>query len=162
MKKLIKTTGLLIGIAIIAGLGLIGYVRLAPTDAARWHVDPAAVGFEVPANGSVFCVRPDNAFGPISGSVEDLLSALDGIVMATPRTRRVAGSAAEGRITWVTRSALMGYPDYITAQVMPGPGLCILGRQRFGEADLGVNAARIGVWAQEALGLGEPPKMTGF
>ena len=56
----------------------------------------------------------------------------------------------------------MGFPDYTTAQVMPGPGLCVAGRLRFGSKDLGVNAARIGGWMQELLGLEERPEMTGF
>lgn len=162
MKKGLRMLGWALGFGVVAVLGLMAYVRLAPSDPALWHVDLAAAGFKGPANGSVFCVRPDNAFGPVAGDPKDLLARLDTVAMATLRTDRLAGSAAEGRITWVTRSRLMGYPDYTTAQVMPGPGLCILGRQRFGEADLGVNAARIGAWAQEALGLSEPAKMTGF
>jgi uncharacterized protein (DUF1499 family) len=91
-----------------------------------------------------------------------VLARLDAIALAKPRTERLAGSPAEGRITWITRSALFGFPDYTTAQVVDGPGLCIAGRQRFGSQDLGVNAARIGGWVQELLGLTEPPAMTGF
>lgn len=147
--------GLLL-VAVVAGMA---YVRLAPSDPATWHVDLTA---ELPAKAHVFCIRPDNRYGPITGDPKALLAKLDGIAMATPRTVRLAGSAEEGRITWVTRSALMGYPDFTTAQVMEGPGLCIAGRQRFGSEDLGVNAARIGGWAQELLGVQERPEMTGL
>jgi uncharacterized protein (DUF1499 family) len=153
--------GLTLGFAVIVFLGLIAFIRLAPTDPAVWHVDLAAAGFQPPTNGQVFCIRPDNRYGPVTDAVA-MLESLDAIAMATPRTERVAGTAAEGRITWVTRSALMAYPDYTTAQVMPGPGLCLLGRQRFGREDFGVNAARIGGWVQELLGLNEVPAMTGF
>lgn len=136
------------------------YVRLAPSDPAQWHVDLTADG--LPAHAHVFCIRPDNRYGPIAGDPKALLAQLDAIAMASPRTTRLAGSPDEGRITWVTRSALMGFPDYATAQVMEGPGLCIAGRQRFGSQDWGVNAARIGGWVQDLLGLNEPPQMTGF
>lgn len=149
----------IIGGVLVLVAGLMAYIRLAPSDPTLWHADLAA---GVPAKAHVFCIRPDNRFGPIQGDPKALLEKLDGIALATPRTVRLAGSAQEGRITWVTRSGLMGYPDYTTAQVMDGPGLCIAGRQRFGSEDWGVNAARIGGWVQELLGLNEPPEMTGF
>jgi Protein of unknown function (DUF1499) len=161
MKAKGRRMSLTLGLAIIAVLGVLAFIRLAPSDRAVWHVDMAAAGFRAPANGHVFCVRPDSGFGPVTDGAA-LLAKLDAVALATPRTTRLAGSAAEGRITWVTRSAVMGYPDYTTAQVMAGPSLCILGRQRFGSKDLGVNAARIGGWAQAALGLDAPPAMTGF
>lgn len=147
------------GLLIVFG-GVAAYIRLAPSDPARWHVDLAQGG--LPANAHVFCIRADNRFGPIQGDPKALLARLDAIALATPRTERLAGSAEEGRITWITRSALMGYPDYTTAQVMEGPGLCVAGRQRFGREDLDVNAARIGGWMQELLGLPERPEMTGL
>lgn len=152
--------GWVLGLLLVVVVGGMAYVRLAPSDPAIWHVDLAAGG--LPASAHVFCIRPDTRYGPIQGEPKALLAKLDGIALATPRTVRLAGSAEEGRITWVTRSALMGYPDYTTAQVMEGPGLCIAGRQRFGSEDWGVNADRIGGWAQELLGLNERPEMTGL
>lgn len=142
----------------IGFLGALAFVRLAPTVPGDWHVDLAAPDFD-PGIGQVFCITPENRYGPLA---EGALAQLDAIAMATPRTERVAGSAEEGRITWVSRSALMGYPDFTTAQVMEGPGLCVYGRQRFGRGDWGVNAARIGGWMQELLGLTEVPGMTGL
>jgi uncharacterized protein (DUF1499 family) len=153
--------GWILGLALVAVVGLLAYIRLAPADPAVWHVDLAAPGFQAPGNAHVFCIRPDNRYGPIDNA-GDRLALLDRIAMATPRTARLAGSVEAGRITWVTRSVLMGFPDYTTAQVLEGPSLCILGRQRFGREDLGVNAARIGSWVQELLGLTEPPPMTGL
>lgn len=152
--------GLLVAFALIAFLGALAFVRLAPSDPAVWHVDLAAPGFD-PGGGQVFCVTPGSRYDP-GAPMEELLGRLDVVAMATPRTERLAGSAAEGRITWITRTALMGYPDYTTAQVMPGPGLCVFARQRFGRGDWGVNAARVGSWMQEVLGLTERPDMTGM
>ena len=149
--------GLAFAFGVIVFLGVLAFVRLAPSDPAEWHVDLAAPGFD-PAGGQVFCITPDNRYGPLA---EGTLARLDAIVLATPRTERLAGSAEEGRITWITRSRLMGFPGYTTAQVMPGPGLCVFGRQRFGSKDLGVNAARIGGWMQALLGLAEAPAMNG-
>jgi hypothetical protein len=152
--------GLAAAFAVVAVLGLIAFVRLAPSDPADWHVDLAAPGFD-PGIGQVFCLRPGARYMP-SEPMETVLARLDAIALATPRTERLTGSVEEGRITWITRSALMGYPDYTTAQIVPGPGLCVFGRQRFGNGDWGVNAARIGGWMQQVLGLTEVPGMTGL
>ena len=148
----------IIGVVLVLVAGGMAYIRLAPSDPARWHVDLAAGNIP---KAHVFCIRPGSRYD-VQGDPKALLSRLDAIALATPRTVRLAGSAEEGRITWVSRSALMGYPDYTTAQVMEGQGLCIAGRQRFGSEDWGVNARRIGVWSQALLGLPEPPEMTGF
>jgi len=126
----------------------IAFVRLAPSDPARWHIDPGTI----PATGCteltttrsgarVTCLHPDDP--------ATLLAKLDTIALAAPRTTRLAGSAETGRITWVSRSLLWGFPDYTTAQATPTPEgtrLDILARQRFGESDLGVNAKRLGAW----------------
>ena len=77
------------------------------------------------------------------------MDALDAIIMATPRTRRLAGSVEDGQITYVTRSRILGMPDYTTIAARPAEGgasVAIYGRLRFGKADLGVNKARIDRW----------------
>jgi Protein of unknown function (DUF1499) len=152
--------GLTLAFALIAFLGALAFVRLAPSDPAVWHLDLAAKGFDA-GGGQVFCLQPGDRYTP-SEPMDTVLARLDAVALATPRTERLAGSVKDGRITWVTRSKLMGYPDYTTAQVMTGPGLCVFGRQRFGSRDWGVNAARIGGWMQQVLGLTEPPDMTGL
>jgi uncharacterized protein (DUF1499 family) len=156
-----RRMGWIVGLALVAVVGLLAYIRLAPSDPAVWHVDLEAPGYQPPGNAHAFCLRPETRFA-VSGDPKALLERLDAIALATPRTVRLAGSAGEGRITWVSRSALMGYPDYTTAQVLDGPSLCVMGRQRFGREDFGVNAARIGGWMQALLGLNEAPSMNGF
>jgi hypothetical protein len=129
--------------ALVVGLGL--YVRLAPSDPAAWHVSPAAEAFGawdavVPMTGAA-TLRLSSA----KGAPAELLARLDAVAMETPRTTRLAGSVEEGRITWITRSALWGFPDYTTAEVRED-GLYILARLRFGREDMGVNAARLADW----------------
>jgi uncharacterized protein (DUF1499 family) len=48
-------------------------------------------------------------------------------------------------VTYVTRSRVMGFPDYTTVR-QAGDMVEIYGRLRFGKSDLGVNAARIDRW----------------
>lgn len=133
--------GLLAALVVFAG-----YVRLAPSDPARWHVAPHSDGpwgVVVPAEGSA-TLRLE------STAARDLLARLDAVALATPRTTRLSGSVDEGRITWVTRSALWGFPDYTTAEARPD-GLYILARLRFGRGDMGVNAARLETWRRALM-----------
>ena len=123
--------------------GFAAYVRLAPSDPARWHVAVTVDGpaGEVQAGDGWGRLR----LGPDRGTPSALLARLDAVALATPRTQRLAGSVEEGRITWITRSALWGFPDYTTAEVHPD-GVHVLARLRFGGGDLGVNAARLRDW----------------
>jgi uncharacterized protein (DUF1499 family) len=134
-------------VALVAGLVL--YVRLAPLEAADWHVDPMTA--PVPTTNG-WLLRQGDGNAPASVYATDpaaVLAALDAVAMATPRTERVAGSVEDGRITWMTRSRLVGFPDLTTAAAVAGPEgtrLVILARQRFGGGDWGVNRARIEAW----------------
>lgn len=145
--------GLALAFVIIAVLALMAYIRLAPVDATALNASPLLYAWDhggpwddvVPMEGGASL-----RLSSTKGAASDLLAQLDTIAMATPRTLRIAGSAAEGRITWQTRSLLWGFPDYTTAEARPD-GLYILARLRFGRSDLGVNAARLQGWLDQLL-----------
>ena len=162
-------------LALIAGV--MAYIRLAPVDVARWHVPPADAAppkagwrgwvLYPPASTDGPQFMPGGAYAAAyfpGGSLTGVLGKLDAIAMATPRTRRLAGSAETGMITWETRSAIWGFPDYTTAFAearktdarVPSTGAGVLvymvGRQRFGSNDLGVNAARLTDWLGRIAG----------
>ena len=139
-------------VVILAALALMAYIRLAPSDPKAWHVavatqDPIPQG---PCTDHIALVaKGARAACILPLTPAQVLDKLEAIALTSPRTLHLAGSAAEGRITWVSRSFLMGYPDYITAEVTQTPQgtrLDIFSRQRFGQADLGVNAARLKDW----------------
>lgn len=122
------------------------YFRFAPHD-----VDAAHVGSQPQEPGDHPLQGGFGAAREITTTPEDILKALDLVAMGTPRTQVLAGSVEEGMITYVTRSAVFGFPDYTTAEITTsiagvGPLLQITGRQRFGIEDLGVNQARIEDW----------------
>ena len=128
------------------------WVRLAPSDITRWHTDPArgVAG----ANSHVA-----KAYFPIGQT--GALAAFDRVAMAEPRTSRLAGSAEEGRITYVSRSRVWGFPDYTTVGTVPdgeGVWLVIYARARFGREDFGVNAARVGRWLSAIPGYDPGPR----
>lgn len=145
--------GLVLSVIIVLALGVGLYVRLAPSNPAVWQVDPARV--TAPKDKGHFLVRPEGGDAPGQNYAlrpEALLTAFDRIVLASPRTRVLAGSVAEGTITYITRSALWGFPDYTTVSAVPvadGARLVIFARQRFGSKDLGVNKARVLGWLAE-------------
>ena len=130
---------------LVLGFGL--YVRLAPSDPARWHVSPAPAA---QADCTVEQGEGDaRATCRLPLAPAEALARLDAVAMATPRTTRLAGSAEAGRITWITRSALWGFPDYTTAEAKAdgtGSLLTVHARLRFGRGDMGVNGARLRDW----------------
>jgi uncharacterized protein (DUF1499 family) len=75
----------------------------------------------------------------------DGLARLDVVARDTTRTLVLAGSVEEGMITYVTRSAVIGFPDYTTVQ-QDGDQLKVYARLRFGRSDFGVNHARVNRW----------------
>ena len=125
---------------LIAFIALAVYVRLAPSDPDRWHVDPSL--FAEKGRAGILARMPGK------------LSDLDGAAQSTPRLSALVGSVSDGHITYVARSRFWGFPDYISVKQIDGD-LLIYSRQRFGRSDLGVNAARIALWGN-ALGLSEP------
>jgi uncharacterized protein (DUF1499 family) len=131
---------LLLVALVLAVAGFALWVRLAPTDPARWHTDP----LQGVTGANAHAAKAADPRPPAAA-----LAALDAVALATPRTLRVAGSPEEGRITWVTRSLVWGFPDFTTAAAVPdgtGSSLVIFARARFGASDIGVNAARVSDW----------------
>ena len=140
----------LLGVVLVAAG--IAWVRLAPSDPARWHVDPLSA--EPPGDSGVL-LTPDAAGGgaPVyEVPAEELLAAFDRFVTEQPRVTRLAGGAGEGRVTYVARTKWVGFPDYVTVEAVPlgedRATLAILSRQRFGQSDLGVNRKRVQGWLE--------------
>jgi len=121
---------------VFAALGFALWVRFAPSDPARWHVSPP----EEPRRfvGGIVEVIPGD---------EADFARLATLVETTQRTELLAGSPGERRMTFVTRSAFWGFPDYTTIAYANGR-ITIFARLRFGRSDLGVNAARVGGWIE--------------
>ncbi|WP_254796905.1 DUF1499 domain-containing protein [Sulfitobacter albidus] len=114
---------------IVAGLA---YIRLAPSDVSRWH---RPIGAAEDVDGVGWSARVIPAGG-------ETLSKLHQAMLALPRTELLAGGVGEGRLTYVTRSRIMGFPDYTTIE-RDGDVIKLYARLRFGRSDLGVNGARL-------------------
>ena len=115
--------------AVVAGLA---FVRLAPSDPARWNVP---IGSAENTDGEGWSAR-------VIPSKPGVLSDLHQAMLALPRTELLAGGVGEGRLTYITRSKLIGFPDYTTIE-QAGDQIKLYARLRFGKSDLGVNAKRL-------------------
>ena len=111
------------------------YGFLAPSDPARWHAMPETLRDKTFRSGAIRVVEA----GP------DALARFDRIVRATPRTTVLAGSVEAGMVSYVTRTAAWGFPDYTTAR-QNGDRLETYARSRFGNGDFGVNRVRLEAW----------------
>jgi len=118
--------------AAVAVVGLMAFVRLAPSEPMRWHQMPDTI-------------TDRDLEGGVMRRTEGDLAVLDRIIRDTPRTQVLAGSVQQGMVTYVTRSRVFGFPDYTTVR-QDGEMLEIYARLRFGRSDLGVNADRVDRW----------------
>lgn len=130
-------------------LGGMLYVRLAPSDPALWHADPLLA--ERPQTPNFHLIRPvgGNASAPIYLMRPAALAAAIDRVARADGAELVIGSVEDGHMTYVSRSAFMGFPDYTSIKVLPageGATFAAFARARFGNSDLGVNRRRLERW----------------
>jgi hypothetical protein len=143
-------------LGLAAALALAGaavWVRVAPSDPGVWHVDPDLVTERGRYNSFLLRDGGDAPALRLAAPPEAVAARLDAVILDTPRTVRLAGDAAFG--TYVTRSALWGFPDYASVRVKPdgaGSVVTIYSRARFGQSDMGVNRARVEEWMSRISG----------
>ena len=130
-------------ILVLLFLALAAYVRFAPSRGEDWHSNRLE-----PVEGEV---REAGGYRITVAGGREALAAFDRVARAAPRTEVLEGSIGEGAVTYVARSRIMGFPDYITACLSEdGSRLTIHSRLRFGQSDLGVNRARTRDWLARA------------
>jgi len=127
------------------------YVRLAPSDPKLWHVDPLKAQPTKTPNS--FLVRPGEGKYPapeFGVNAATLAREFDDLLMADANVVRLAGSVADLYVTYVVRSRLVGFPDYVSVRFIPltanRSSIAIFSRARFGYSDQGVNRRRVLAW----------------
>lgn len=119
-------------------LGLAGWVRFAPTDITRWHVDPITA--PDPATPNFARIERLTSLAPAQAAAIAAQAGAEGAV-------RLAGDDLFG--TWIARTRIMAYPDFVSIRLTPegaGTEVTAFSRSRFGSGDGGVNAARLARW----------------
>lgn len=127
-----------------APLAVLSYIRFATADIDRLHHDPAT---------AVSTGKPNEyrITSPVFDMTAPELSKMfDDFALAQPRVKRIAATLQDQMITYVQRTKIIGYPDYITIKAIPVGAkqskLEIFSRSRFGYSDWGVNKGRIKGW----------------
>jgi uncharacterized protein (DUF1499 family) len=92
--------------------------------------------------------RADATVGTYNASIDQVRDAWLEILRAAPRVSGIRQS--DGQIEAIQRSALVGFPDWITAQPIDlGNGqasICVFSRSKVGRSDFGVNEKRCLEW----------------
>ncbi|MGB0497655.1 MAG: DUF1499 domain-containing protein [Rubricella sp.] len=149
-----------LGLLVAGTLVTIWYIRTVPSDPATWHVHPLEA--PTPETPNTFRAAPVLGGVPTTEERIDLVSpifdvnpaiialALDQFALTQSRTERIAGTPESGWMTYVQRSEVMRYPDYISVMVFELENgqstIAIFSRSRFGYDDLGVNEERVRRW----------------
>ncbi|WP_334192563.1 DUF1499 domain-containing protein [Pararhodobacter sp.] len=142
MSRAMTLLALLVVCLIALGLGFAAYVRLAPSDPERWHVDPLTA----PDPTSPNFARIDRLVALPSAEAAALIAGRARAEGAVVLAEDGAGT------TWIARTALMRYPDYVSIRLIPegeGTRIVAFSRSRFGYGDRGVNRARLARWLPE-------------
>jgi len=145
---MLKSTLLILLVAIV---GFALYVRLAPSTPDIWHVDP--LDAKLPHSPNAILMLPDSGKYPARVFPMDaatLAQAFDRLALSHPNVTRLAGAPTDLFTTYIARTPLMGFPDYISVRAIDlGKGraaLAVFSRARFGYSDRGVNRKRIMAW----------------
>ncbi len=92
--------------------------------------------------------KADATVGTFKASVDQVRDAWLEILRGEPRVSGIRQS--DGQIEAIQRTALVGFPDWITAQPVDlGNGqasICVFSRSKFGIRDFGVNEKRCLAW----------------
>ena len=79
-----------------------------------------------------------------------LLANFKSVALDAPRTE--VTNENDSQVELCQKSALLKFPDFITAEAVEVPGgsaLCVYSRSKLGYSDLGVNAIRIQGWLEQ-------------
>ncbi|MEO1329023.1 MAG: DUF1499 domain-containing protein [Pseudomonadota bacterium] len=151
-----RILGIVIGVVILLAAAAAAYVRFAPPPApqpALTAAPPASPNWALAAPPGVETAGAPTLEGPVyAATAEQVLAQLDAVAAAEPRVERLVAGPAER--AYVQRSALVAFPDLISAAVVdlsgdaaaPRTGLVLYARSVYGRSDLGVNRARLERW----------------
>lgn len=146
---------------LVAGVGIRLGMERGKDDPAVWHVDPLTSPNPktpnwyrmVPTDATVDRHTERDAHPPtFDVSAAELGAALDAVATSEDNVDVVGGSIAEGHITYVQRSKLMQFPDYVSVRLIDlpdgGSTMGIFSRARYGSKDFDVNQKRVERWVE--------------
>lgn len=121
--------------------------RFIPADSAPYHEDPALPDRQ---RSEFRLIGPEAP--RYRADAETVLEAFSEIARSRWNVVLAEGSIDEGMMTFVARSTVFGFRDYITVKATDEPGgakLSVFARPRFDVYDWGVNKKRLDRWLGE-------------
>ena len=125
MKHWLRRALLVTAALLTIGIATAIFMRNVGDDPARWHVDPlSAVRTGQPndyliAPAGIMTVHPDSITPVFAADPTTLMATLDRLIMSEPRTKRIAGRPEDRFVTYVQRSRIFGFPDYVSVRAFP-------------------------------------------
>ncbi|WP_193221954.1 DUF1499 domain-containing protein [Amylibacter sp. SFDW26] len=135
-----------IAITLFVAVSLLIYVRLAPDIIEHWHQDPETVKPTGRPNDYRLAGETSISLNAKQTKVSQYILDYAG---KQERTELVANTEDGQLLTFVQRSKLIAYPDYITFKITPQENrsqVSVFSRSRFGYRDFGVNKLRVETW----------------
>jgi len=153
MKR--RIFGLFLAGILATAIGMAIFLRVVEDNPDRWHQDPTLTertgrpNDYLAAAPGLTAVPPDREIAARGLPAKELLFLFDAVAMNADRTQIIGGSVGDLWITYVQRSLIMGFPDYISVKAVEtdeGAALVIWSRSRFGYSDMDANRSRVDDW----------------
>lgn len=133
------TLYILIGLVV---LGLV-WVRVAPNDITKWHLDPSVEY----TSGKPNYFQQDYT---LDTTIDDLVAKWQTPERGSEKLSILAGDLKDGFVTYMVRTPMVGFPDYVSIKITAidstTTSLKVLSRSRYGASDLGLNKKRVTAW----------------
>tara|TARA_B100000767_G_scaffold430_1_gene380 strand:+ start:2033 stop:2479 length:447 start_codon:yes stop_codon:yes gene_type:complete len=138
-------------ICLLICLLLVAYIKLSKVEQSIWHLDPDSIT-NVNINNSFLLNYANKGTKTFNLEVNALFNILNNIII-NDNCEKVFGDINLGLITYVCRSKVFGFPDYVSINFknlgINKSSLSIFSRSRFGRNDFGKNKQRIQEWLTE-------------
>ena len=134
---------------LVASAVALVYARLAPSDPATWNIDPNDPSIKPNPKGYLMRANGDAPSPVFDAAPGMLLEVLEDIALMTPGTERLAGDPLRRQLTFLSRSSVLGLPDYTTVQAAAlgaRTSLVIYARSRFLPVGKAAHKARVDNW----------------
>ncbi len=131
------------------------YARLAPSDPATWNIDPSDSSIKPGPNSYLMRANGDAPSPVFDAAPGMLLEVLEDVALMSPGTERLAGDPLRRQLTFLSRSAVLGLPDYTTVQAVAlgaRTTLVIYARSRFLPLGKAAHKARVDNWLKALEG----------
>jgi len=130
---------------------LLCYIRFSRSDQYLWHIDPELV-LQIKKKNSFLLNSKSISYPYYPYSADELYSRLI-TILDNENCKRLFGNIEDRLITFICRSKIIGFPDYVSVRFIEYEGgkssISVFSRSRFGVYDFGKNKNRVLQWLEQ-------------